>query len=192
MNFITSTLVVLTAVAAVADGKGRKGGKGSKRRCLGGLLTAEMSASNGYDGNVSGTVDVCFNDPLGDITGSLKMFVEGLPVLITGGVHIHEGIDCATTESQGGHYWDKEILTSGGPLDNGDAWFNIASELAPSGTGYTTDEDGTGYAYFSFNNAYVLFENKGRAVVIHGEVETQAGVKLGDGSYPRIACGILQ
>jgi Cu/Zn superoxide dismutase len=150
-------------------------------------LIAEMSASNGYDDVVEGTVEVCFNNPLGANTGSLTMSVVGLPVLIAGGVHIHAGTDCAAA-AQGGHYWNKEILTSGGPRDDGDAWFNIASSLAPTGAGYSTDEDGKGSAYFFFENGYGYGKNKGHAVVIHGEV----GTPLGDGQYERIACGILE
>ena len=104
---------------------------------------------------------------------------------------LHSGTACTDAASQGAHYWDDSNLT-GGPAGNGDAWFNIASGLAPTGTGYSTDEDGKTTAYFHFNNGYGYDDNKGHAVVIHGEVGTQEGVTLGDGSYARIACGVLE
>ncbi len=103
---------------------------------------------------------------------------------------LHSGISC-DPDDQGGHYWN-ESLAPGGPTGNGDAWFNIASALAPTGTGYSTDEDGETTAYFHFNNGFGYEDNLGHAVVIHGEVETQAGVELGSGTYARIGCGVLQ
>ena len=62
-------------------------GKADKEKCL----KAKMSTSNDYDGNVKGTVKVCFTDALGENTGSFKLKADGLPELIAGGVHIHEG-----------------------------------------------------------------------------------------------------
>jgi hypothetical protein len=62
--------------------------KGKDKTCL----KAKMRTSNHYEGKVKGTVKVCFNNPLGDDTpGSFTMKVDGLPALIAGGVHIHEG-----------------------------------------------------------------------------------------------------
>ena len=107
-------------------------------------LEASMSAFNGYTGDVSGTVKVCFNNPLGFPSASMTMEVEGLSELVAGGVHIHAGTSC-DGGNEGPHYWDG---TTGGPKDNGDPWFNDASALAPTGTGYSTDEDGEGVAYF--------------------------------------------
>ena len=117
-----------------------------------------MSASNGYTGDVEGTVKVCFNDPIGSPSASMTMEVEGLPSLIAGGVHIHEGTSCDNADTQLGHYWNKVLLEDGGPKDNGDAWFNIASSLAPTGTGYSTDKDGEGIAYFFVNYGYGFAE----------------------------------
>ncbi len=54
-------------------------------------LKAKMSTSNNYEGDVKGTVKVCFNDALGADTGSFKLKASGLPELIAGGVHIHAG-----------------------------------------------------------------------------------------------------
>ena len=60
-----------------------------------------MSASNDYEGDVEGTVKVCFNDPLESYlsppkaTATMDMEVEGLPAQIAGGVHIHSGTSCA-------------------------------------------------------------------------------------------------
>ena len=150
-----------------------------------------MSASNGYEGDVDGTVEVCFKNPLGPNTGTLSMSVSGLPALIAGGVHIHSGTSCDDSASQGGHYWNTATQSTGGPAGNGDPWFNIASGYAPTGTGYSTDEDGEGFAYFFFNNGYNKAKNDGKVIVIHGEVGTQVGIELGDGTYPRIACGVL-
>ena len=62
-------------------------GKADKEKCL----KAKMSTSNDYDGNVKGTVKVCFTNALGENTGSFKLKADGLPELIAGGVHIHEG-----------------------------------------------------------------------------------------------------
>ena len=99
---------------------------------------------------------------------------------------------CTESALQGGHYWNSALLNGEGPKGDGDAWFNIASSLAPTGTGYSTDEDGKTTAYFHFDNGYGYEDNKGHAVVIHGEVGTQVDVVLGDGTYPRVACGVLQ
>mmetsp|Transcript_21034 Transcript_21034/g.42038 ORF Transcript_21034/g.42038 Transcript_21034/m.42038 type:complete len:117 (-) Transcript_21034:128-478(-) len=93
---------------------------------------------------------------------------------------LHSGTDCADAGLQGGHWWTTGQLS--------DPWFNMASPLAPTGTGYSTDEDGEGVAYFFFNNGYGYDDNKGHAVVIHDEVAPP----LGNGDYARIACGILQ
>ena len=142
-----------------------------------------MSASNDYTGDVEGTVKVCFNDPIGSPSASMTMEVEGLPSLIAGGVHIHAGTSCDSKDTQLGHYWDNTKVA--------DPWFNIASSLAPTGTGYSTDEDGEGSAFFFVDYAYGFAETVGKVVVIHGEVGTQLGVTLGDGTYPRIACGVL-
>lgn len=100
---------------------------------------------------------------------------------------LHSGTACTNAASQLGHYWNSD-LTPDGPLGDGDAWFNTASNLAPTGTGYSTDEDGKTTAYFHFNNGYGYDDNKGRVVVIHGEV----GAPLGNGLYARIACGVLE
>ena len=154
-------------------------------------LKAKMNASNGYAGDVEGTIEVCFGDlsaNSGSGSGSLLMKVKGLSELVAGGVHIHAGTSCDDTISQGGHYWNTDVLKSGGPKDNGDAWFNMASSLAPTGTGYSTDEDGEGVAYFFFNNGFGYNGNVGHAVVIHDEVAPP----LGNGDYARIACGILE
>mmetsp|Transcript_20735 Transcript_20735/g.31597 ORF Transcript_20735/g.31597 Transcript_20735/m.31597 type:complete len:117 (+) Transcript_20735:568-918(+) len=93
---------------------------------------------------------------------------------------LHSGTDCTDAGLQGGHWWNTGVLS--------DPWFNMASPLAPTGTGYSTDEDGEGVAYFFFNNGFGYDDNKGHAVVIHGEVASP----LGGGTYPRVACGILQ
>jgi len=158
-------------------------------------LKAKMNASNGYAGDVEGTIEVCFGDlsansgsGSGSGSGSLLMKVKGLSELVAAGVHIHAGTSCDDTISQGGHYWNTDVLKSGGPKDNGDAWFNMASSLAPTGTGYSTDEDGEGVAYFFFNNGFGYNGNVGHAVVIHDEVAPP----LGNGDYARIACGILE
>lgn len=58
-----------------------------KEKCL----KAKMRTSNDYDGDVRGTVKVCFTDALGEDTGSFELKASGLPELIAGGVHIHEG-----------------------------------------------------------------------------------------------------
>ena len=87
-----------------------------------------MNASNGYTGtgDVEGTIEVCFGDLFANSgSGSLLMKVKGLSELVAGGVHIHAGTSCDDTISQGGHYWDTDTLT--------DAWFNMASSLAPTG-----------------------------------------------------------
>lgn len=62
-------------------------GKSGKEKCL----KAKMSTSNDYDGDVKGTVKICFTDALGEDTGSFKLKASGLPELIAGGVHIHSG-----------------------------------------------------------------------------------------------------
>ena len=54
-------------------------------------LKAKMRTSNDYEGDVKGTVKVCFTDALGADTGSFKLKASGLPELIAGGVHIHSG-----------------------------------------------------------------------------------------------------
>ncbi|KAK1739600.1 hypothetical protein QTG54_009359 [Skeletonema marinoi] len=135
-----------------------------------------------------GTQNNCLRVPSHRGSGSLLMKVKGLSELVAGGVHIHAGTSCDDTISQGGHYWNTDVLKSGGPKDNGDAWFNMASSLAPTGTGYSTDEDGEGVAYFFFNNGFGYNGNVGHAVVIHDEVAPP----LGNGDYARIACGILE
>ena len=190
---IALPLTILAASSQVAYSETDKEGNG-----LRGLkknvncLKAKMRSSNDYTGDVKGTVKVCFNNPIGTTTGTLEMSVKGLPALIAGGVHIHSGTDCTSSTTQGGHGWKSDTLNSGGPNNNGDAWFNIASSLAPTGAGYSTDENGKGTAFFFYNNGFGYDDTKGQAVVIHGEVGTQVGVMLGDGDYARIACGILQ
>ena len=114
----------------------------------------------------------------------MEMEVEGLGELVAGGVHIHEGTSC---DAQGGHYWNDVLLPTGGPENDGDAWYNIASKLAPTGTGYSTDKDGEGVAYFFVKYGYGFEDTVGKVVIIHGEVGTQAGIELGTGGYPRIA-----
>ena len=151
-------------------------------------LKAKMNASNGYTGKVKGTVKVCFSNPIGTPTATLEMSVKGLPTQIAGGVHIHSGTECTNSTTQGGHGWKSDTLNTGGPNDDGDAWFNYASSLAPTGTGYSTDEKGKGKAFFFFNNGYGYADTKGQVVVIHDEVTPP----LGNGTYARIACGKLQ
>ncbi len=151
-----------------------------------------MSASNGYEGDVEGTVKVCFDNPLESYltpsvdTATMEMKVEGLPATIAGGVHIHAGTSCDSTSTQGPHYWNPALgVLDLGPKADGDAWFMQASSLAPTGTGYITDDDGEGEAKFFVNNGYGFDDNEGKVVVVHGET------KLTGGSYARIACGVL-
>ena len=58
-------------------------------------------------------------------------------------------------------------------------------ELAPTGTGYSTDKDGEGVAYFFVNYGYGFEDTVGKVIVIHDEVKATGG------SYARIACGVL-
>ncbi len=95
-----------------------------------------MSASNGYEGDVEGTVKVCFSNPLESYltpsvdTATMEMKVEGLPAQIAGGVHIHAGTSCESAGAQLGHYWNPDLdvikIDSAflGPNGNGDGWFN--------------------------------------------------------------------
>lgn len=137
-----------------------------------------MSASNGYTGDVEGTVEVCFNNPIPSsytppvATATMEMKVEGLPATIAGGIHIHDG-SCA---SQGPHYWN---------ADGSDPWFMEASNIAPTGTSYITNDEGEGYGKFFFDNGYGLDGNAGKIVIIHGETT------LTGGDYLKIACGVL-
>lgn len=148
-----------------------------------------MLATNDYLGAVEGTVKVCFDNPIPSgltppaDTATMEMEVEGLPATIAGGVHIHTGSSCDPT-SQGKHYWNT-ALAPRGKKEDGDAWFMEASSLAPTGTGYTTDDEGEGEARFFVDFGYGFAETVGKVVIIHGETT------LTGGSYARIACGVL-
>lgn len=59
---------------------------------LGGCLQAKMSASNGNTyPDADGYVTVCFGGELSVTSGSLSMYVKGLNISTTGGVHVHTG-----------------------------------------------------------------------------------------------------
>ena len=98
-----------------------------------------MSASNGYTGDVEGTVEVCFDNPIASYldpsvdTATMEMEVEGLPATIAGGVHIHKGTSCDGTSTQLGHYWNPALdaIDSAflGPAGNGDPWLVHASKF---------------------------------------------------------------
>jgi Cu/Zn superoxide dismutase len=154
--------------------------------------------------DADGAVILCFTNPLGSSatsaggadTATVSLEVQGLRQLTAGGFHVHSGTSCADATSQEGHYWNSDTLDGLGPVGDGDPWFNIASPLAPTGTGYTTDEHGTGRAYYFVDYGYGYDDTVGKVIIIHDTVGTQAdvdlGANLGNGGYARIACGVLE
>jgi hypothetical protein len=142
---------------------------------------------------VDGTVTVCFNQdgPLGANTATVNMSVKGLGKNTASALHVHEGTHCG---NQGGHYFNS--ANTGGPNteigQKGDPWYIIASKLAPTGAGYTTDEHGAGHAFFLVNDGFGYQKHVGKVVVIHDTVGSQLGVDLGlGGDYVPVACGVL-
>jgi hypothetical protein len=66
---------------------------------------ANITMYPGYSGSyrsVAGTVVVEDTDSGIKITGTLT----GVEASATGGIHIHEGVSCATTSDPGGHYYE--------------------------------------------------------------------------------------
>ena len=97
-------------------------------------------------------------------------------VSTTGGVHVHEGRSCSTTDSQKGHYFDVV-----------DPWFNTENPaIAPDGTGYETNDEGETDTEFEFDQGFGYDDTKGRVVVIHDTVKSAGG------DYARVACGKLE
>lgn len=141
-------------------------------------LEASISSSNGNTfPNADGTVTVCFDGRLSATSGTLQMRVENLGASIVGGVHIHTGRSCASTTSQGGHYFNPTT---------GDPWFpTVNATIAPTATNYNTNAAGTGTADFQFDQGHGYADTIGRVVVIHDELIAN------NGTYARIACGVL-
>jgi hypothetical protein len=98
--------------------------------------------------------------------GSLKIYydMQGFaPGAAQGGLHIHEGLTCASDAEVKGHYWN------GDP--NADPW----------GPGiYKLDADDVAKGNYQITSGYNIAGNKGHTVVVHND----DGIK--------IACGILE
>lgn len=130
------------------------------------ILKAQMGTYPGYTGDLTpmGTVKVMFNH---DDTFRFQYDFSGLPLNCDEcGVHIHEGVSCATATEVKGHGFNSVLVQ--------DLW------TAPGGSFYNSNANGEAYGYFHLTNGYGYEENVNHAVVIHQK----------DGA--RIACGILE
>ena len=145
-----------------------------------------VSAGSFNPPDVEGTVTVCFSSSTSK-WGTLSMDVSGLRPNIkagvtSGGAHVHTGTSCASTETQGGHYFRSRTY---GIKKDGDPWYPQKTYIAPEGTGYTTCPLGNAkYQEFVFNQGYGYSSTHGKVVVIHDADTTAAG-------YKRVACGKL-
>jgi Cu/Zn superoxide dismutase len=115
-----------------------------------------------YSGSLSvnGTIAVTETD------NGIIMFgtLTGVEASVSGGIHIHEGVSCATTSDPGGHYF---------PGMSSDPW---------SSTTYESNADGLAGVNFKVDSFSLAGTNPvaGRVVVVH------------DSSGTRVACGVLE
>ena len=115
-------------------------------------------------------------------SGGIFVFgtLTGLEASVTGGIHIHSGVSCTTTDGPAGHYWpDMDV----------DPWLV---------TTYTSDASGVASLEltvddYTLNDGYPV---AGRTVVVHdaagarigcGVIESTAGEIATLGAYPAVA-----
>ena len=145
-----------------------------------------VSAGSFIHPDVEGTVTVCFSSSTSK-WGTLSMDVSGLRPNIkagvtSGGAHVHTGTSCASTETQGGHYFRSRTY---GIKKDGDPWYPQSKGIAPTGTWFNTNTMGKAEREFRFNQGYGYDASAGKVIVIH-DANTTAG------GYKRIACGKLE
>ena len=142
---------------------------------------ASIGTYPGYAGAnaASGTIAVTEIDRS---SGGIFVFgtLTGLEASVTGGIHIHSGVSCTTTDGPAGHYW---------PDMNVDPWLV---------TTYTSDASGVASLEltvddYTLNDGYPV---AGRTVVVHdaagarigcGVIESTAGEIATLGAYPAVA-----
>ena len=73
---------------------------------------ADVGAYPGYSGSLSvlATVAVQNNDDDSGIV--IEGTIVGLEASVTGGIHIHSGVSCASASYVGGHYYDTDWALS--------------------------------------------------------------------------------
>lgn len=134
-------------------------------------LEASMSPIGTSFPDVDGTIGICFDTDSSPETSSASSTltmasITGLePNIQTdgAGVHIHEGMACDTTVTQGGHYYNGNGV---------DPWL--------LGAKYYTNGEGVSGTSFQFDNGFHYHSTIGKVVVIHAS------------NGNRIACGVLQ
>lgn len=131
-----------------------------------------MGPYPGYDGSIGpvrGKVDVYFIGMEGGMDMDFLFQISGLESnCVNCGIHIHEGITCASHDLVMGHYWNSDNGTAPDP------WTSNYGAI------YNSDEYSRAKGNYQLNSGYGIEDNEGHAVVVHAQ----------DGT--RIACGVLE